>query len=158
MAGGAVMATSKGGRKPLDAAINLVPFIDLLSCCISFLLITAVWVNLSQLPVRHGAGGQSQKADVPAVQLTLLVTPEAFLLSRSTGETTRIDSASRAGEPDYVGLAAAMQKAKRDLPDQDSITLRSSDGVAYERLIRTIDLLRAEKFPDVNVTDTGHSG
>ena len=28
--------TGKGGKKPLDAELNLVPFIDLLSCCISF--------------------------------------------------------------------------------------------------------------------------
>jgi len=29
--------TGKGGKKALDAELNLVPFIDLLSCCISFL-------------------------------------------------------------------------------------------------------------------------
>lgn len=155
MAGGAVMASSKGGRKPLDAAINLVPFIDLLSCCISFLLITAVWVNLSQLPVRHGANGEGAEPPQPQVQLTLLVTPDAFILSRSSGESTRLDS--RAGELDFVGLAAAVQKARRDLPEQGSITVRSGDGIVYERLIKTIDLLRAEQFLDVNVTDLGHS-
>ena len=42
MGGAAPTPTGKGGKKALDAALNLVPFIDLLSCCISFLLITAV--------------------------------------------------------------------------------------------------------------------
>jgi uncharacterized membrane protein len=50
MAGAGMSVSAKGGRRPVDAAINLVPFIDLLSCCISFLLITAVWVNLGRMP------------------------------------------------------------------------------------------------------------
>ena len=156
MAGGAVMSSSKGGRKPLDAAINLVPFIDLLSCCISFLLITAVWVNLSQVPVRHGATGEGSEPPQPQVQLTLFVTPDGYLLSRSTGESTRIGS--QAGQPDYVRLTQAVQKTRRDLPEQSSITVRSSDGIVYDRLIKTIDVLRAENFLDVNVTDGGASG
>ena len=43
--GGAAPRHLAKAVKPLDAAINLVPFIDLLSCCISFLLITAVWTH-----------------------------------------------------------------------------------------------------------------
>lgn len=42
MGGAGIVTSGKGGRKSLDAAINLVPFIDLLSCCLAFLLITAV--------------------------------------------------------------------------------------------------------------------
>ena len=154
--GGVAMSSSKGGRKSLDAAINLVPFIDLLSCCLAFLLITAVWVNLSQLPVHHGASTGGGDTPPPAVTLTLLVTPGAYVLERSTGESTRLES--RAGDLDYQGLATAMQKVKRELPEKDDITVRSSDGVIYDRLIKTIDVLRSAQFPSVNVTDTGHDG
>ena len=46
----------KKKKKSLDAVINVVPAIDLLSCCISFLLFTAVWTQISRLQVqqRHG--------------------------------------------------------------------------------------------------------
>ena len=40
---------AKGGRKALDSEINMIPMIDLLMVTISFLLITAVWVNSSRL-------------------------------------------------------------------------------------------------------------
>mgnify|MGYP000541235302 CR=1 FL=1 len=73
MAGGAVTPSGKGGRKPLDASINLVPFIDLLSCCISFLLITAVWANLSQVPVRHGKDAASSETQPPTPSLGLML-------------------------------------------------------------------------------------
>src|SRR3954466_3769028 len=50
---------SSGGRKSLDAEINLVPFIDLLSVCICFLLMTAVWVQLSTVQVKQSHGTEA---------------------------------------------------------------------------------------------------
>src|SRR5512133_58559 len=44
-----------GGRgdrnRPLSAELNLVPYIDLLTCMVAFLLITAVWTQLARLDV-----------------------------------------------------------------------------------------------------------
>jgi biopolymer transport protein ExbD len=39
----------KGGRKSVDSEINMIPMIDLLVCCITFLLITAVWSHMSRM-------------------------------------------------------------------------------------------------------------
>src|ERR1041384_6396333 len=47
-----------GGKRTLDFDLNLVPFIDLLSCCISFLLITAAWNQLARIET-------NQKVDQP---------------------------------------------------------------------------------------------
>jgi len=50
-------SNSKGGRKrSLDAELNLVPFIDLLSMCICFLLMTAVWVQTGGIDVKQSHG------------------------------------------------------------------------------------------------------
>ncbi|MBY0385641.1 biopolymer transporter ExbD, partial [bacterium] len=46
------------GKKHLDFEINLIPFIDLLSACICFLLLTAVWVQVGTLDVKQAVGGQ----------------------------------------------------------------------------------------------------
>src|SRR5438093_1216935 len=40
------------GKRPMDAEINLVPFIDLLSCCICFLIVTAVWTVVAKIDVK----------------------------------------------------------------------------------------------------------
>lgn len=47
-------------KKHLDFELNLVSFIDLLSVCICFLLITAVWLNVGSVNVKQAVGGQSQ--------------------------------------------------------------------------------------------------
>ncbi len=50
MAGGGGPTTSSNGRRrSLDGEINLVPFIDLLSMCICFLLMTAIWIELGSI-------------------------------------------------------------------------------------------------------------
>jgi hypothetical protein len=46
MAGGMDLGNDKGPKKPLDATINLVPFIDLMAVTISFLIMTAVWTQI----------------------------------------------------------------------------------------------------------------
>ena len=46
-------------NKHLDFEINLIPCIDLLSVCICFLLLTAVWLQVGSLNVKQAIGGQS---------------------------------------------------------------------------------------------------
>src|SRR2546422_1294720 len=75
MAGAAPQPHTKGGKKALDAEINLVPFIDLLSCCISFLLITAVWTQIAGLQVSSSGGPpEPQQKQEQTVDLKLLLT------------------------------------------------------------------------------------
>jgi hypothetical protein len=49
MGGVSVESGGKGGRRSVDSEINMIPMIDLMVCCISFLLISAVWTHMSRL-------------------------------------------------------------------------------------------------------------
>jgi biopolymer transport protein ExbD len=55
--GGAAAEPSKSGRKSLDAPINLVPYIDLMTTIITFLMMTAVWTRIAALEVQNASGG-----------------------------------------------------------------------------------------------------
>lgn len=151
MGGVAMSPSGRGGRKSLDAAINLVPFIDLLSCCLSFLLITAVWTQLAAVPVTHASPGRGDPSDAPPeVSLLLLIGPDGFLLTRSTGESLQLSRKSE--KLDLGGLEAAMRRVKQEYPDKRDITVRSTDGISYDELIKTIDTLRLAQFPQVQVS------
>src|SRR3954466_497667 len=85
MAGGMDLGNGgKGGKKPLDAAINLVPFIDLMAVTISFLIMTAVWTQIGRLQVSQ-AGGPSAEETPPeqtkTVNLPLAIPPEQLVLT-----------------------------------------------------------------------------
>jgi len=47
----------RGGRKSVDSEINMIPMIDLLMVTISFLLITAVWVQSSRIDANANVPG-----------------------------------------------------------------------------------------------------
>jgi biopolymer transport protein TolR len=45
-------------KKHIDFELNLIPFIDLLSTCICFLLMTAVWTQVGSMDAKQSVGGQ----------------------------------------------------------------------------------------------------
>lgn len=154
MAGAAPTPTGKGGKKPLDAAINLVPFIDLLSCCISFLLITAVWTQLARMDVaqKSKANTATEEQPPPTVQLTLYMYKDnKYSFTKSTGERTDIDAQGE--DYNYTKLAETMANAKKEHADKDDITIKADDEVIYNRIIRTMDVVISNKFVNVSLTD-----
>ncbi len=157
MGGAAPTPSGKGGKKPLDAAINLVPFIDLLSCCISFLLITAGWTQLARMDVTQkgqgAAGAADEKPPEQQVNLTVYMDKDGYIFSKSTGEST--DIPAKDGEFDYAKLGEILAKAKADYPDKNDISIKADDTVIYSKIIRTMDIALSSKFPDIGLSDKG---
>lgn len=52
-----------GRRKGLNFELNLIPFIDVLSTCICFLLVTAVFINLGSFNVSQAVGSEKTKQE-----------------------------------------------------------------------------------------------
>lgn len=50
----------RGRKKNMNFELNLVPFIDVLSTCICFLLVTAVFINLGSFHVSQAVGSAKQ--------------------------------------------------------------------------------------------------
>src|SRR5204862_4931704 len=84
-------STSQGGRrKSLDAEVNLVPFIDLLSMCICFLLMTAVWVQIGTMQVKQSHGTEAAASDSKSYELEVkfLKPTELVLQLKRSGKVT----------------------------------------------------------------------
>ena len=146
----------KKGKKSLDTAINLTPFIDLMAVMICFLIMTAVWTQIGRLQVAQ-AGGPSDpsetKEENKTVPVTLLVTDKALKLSVGQGVPEEFPMV-RAGEKnklDLVKLTAKLKEIKASLPDQSNITLQAEDSVRYEDLVRIIDECVGAGLPNVMV-------
>src|SRR4051812_29993019 len=87
MAGGMDLGDGGGKgkkKKPLDTAINLVPFIDLMAVTISFLIMTAVWTQIGRLQVSQSGGPtdpNQEQQENKTVPLTLLISEKELKLS-----------------------------------------------------------------------------
>ena len=141
--------TGKGGKKSLDAEINLVPFIDLLSCCISFLLITAVWTQIAGLQVASSGGPPEQQKQESTIDVRLLLGEKGYQLSMA-GANIDIPRTS-GGAYDRKTLSEKLKTLKASLPDQTAITVQPEDAVAYSDLVETVDACLGEQLRNVTV-------
>jgi biopolymer transport protein TolR len=157
MAGGMDLGGGKG-KKSLDVAINLTPFIDLMAVTISFLIMTAVWTQIGRLQVAQAGGPstedeQKQEEQTKTVQLTLFVTPTELRLAADQSEFPPIEAKRGAnGKLDLAPLIARFKELKSQFPDQSAITLQTEDKVRYEDLVRIIDQCIGAGLPQVSVS------
>ncbi|HWE26116.1 MAG TPA: biopolymer transporter ExbD [Myxococcales bacterium] len=154
MAGSAPQPHTKGGKKALDAEINLVPFIDLLSCCISFLLITAVWTQIAGLQVASSGGPpEPQPIKEQTIDLKLLLTEKGYTISTPEGalEIPKVAVAGAQAAYDRRTLTEKLKTIKTRLPDQTAITVEPEDAVAYDDLVNTVDICLGEQLRNVTV-------
>jgi biopolymer transport protein TolR len=61
----------KGRKKNMNFELNLIPFIDVLSVCICFLLVTAVFMNLGAFHVNQAVGTSKSDSQKPKGSLTV---------------------------------------------------------------------------------------
>lgn len=144
MAGGMDLGTGgKGGKKPLDVTINLVPFIDLMAVTIAFLIMTAVWTQIGRLTVSQ-AGGPSdpnkEEQENKTVPVNLLITEKELKLTVGGSVYDPIPvTRDQAGKIDLAKLKDKIKEIRTNLSEQNSITLQTEDAVRYEDLVRIID-------------------
>jgi biopolymer transport protein TolR len=160
--GGTSLPAGGGGKKrrrSLDATVNVVPAIDLLSCCISFLLFTAVWTQIGRL--QTAPVGQGTAAEVLAAKtltVTLTIGDRGYVLATSAGATIEIPALAHdtnGVQYDVKGLGDRLKKLKTEFPDQAAITVAADDAVIYADLVHTIDTCVGAGLANVSVMGAG---
>jgi biopolymer transport protein TolR len=130
--------------KKKSADLNLVPYIDLLTALIAFLLITAVWTQLAQLRVpRHGEGGDVEGL-WDKTRVTVVVGEQGFNL---VVDETSQSVPRRSTGFDFAALQTALHEVKARLPDQKDVVVASEDGITYDTIVGTMDTVLAAGFP-----------
>jgi biopolymer transport protein TolR len=138
----------RGGKRSLTASLNLVPYIDLLTCMVAFLLITAVWTQLAQLKTtQRGPGGD--EPDKPMAKIAVVVGEDNINVVVNQDREVFPD---KNGQPDCEGLAALLKKAKSQFPDKEDVQIASVDSVIFGRLTGIMDTAIASGFSAVSVT------
>jgi biopolymer transport protein TolR len=148
----AVSIDGGGGnrKKPLNAELNLVPYIDLLTCMVAFLLITAVWTQLARLPIGQRGPGRDDGVISDPFKLAVVVHDDGFNLIAGNDQKPL---PLKAGELDYATLGAELAAVKRLHPDQRDVQVISADGVVFDKLVRTMDATLNAGFPDLSLLD-----
>lgn len=139
-----------GGRgKNMNASLNLVPFIDLLSTLITFLIATAVWVELSSMPVDQALSDPNSpppppQDPPPPPPLTVHVRADGVWVGRKVEEGRNL---AVVGESyDWEGVEKEIESDRRSFPDEEQVVLVTDDGVEYQHMIKALDLTRKYEY------------
>jgi biopolymer transport protein ExbD len=149
------------GKKSLNVELNIVPFIDLMSCLTAFLLVTAVWVNIAQIniqPKGKTRDTQNVQQDEEKPILSILITADRIWIGMSRVEDKRpIDK--KANEQDWEKLESTLKefKASTFFADRTDLEIAAESTTAapvpYQDIIHAMDEAVKVGFVDVGLTD-----
>lgn len=150
--------TGLGQKKELDAQLNLTPFIDLLSTCVCFLLITAVWIEIGTVEVKqsHGTSAAQEKKETFDLDLVFKDPTEMRLNLKKNGK--RVQTVKVTGE-NFEGMLGSLNETiatkiltfKKKSIEIATATVTPRSSVDYGSLISTLDVLRKNQIVNIGV-------
>jgi biopolymer transport protein TolR len=149
--------SDKSGRSR-NVDLNLVPFIDLMSVLITFLLITAVWTQVSMLQIGSSIYGKKSETISPEMPpradlvLKVDVKETGYIL---TAGKQIISLPKKDNEFDDSGLIAQLQRVKELYPEKVDAVVSVADTITYERLIKAMDNCLSSGFTSISVATGG---
>lgn len=148
---------SSGRKKNIE--LNLVPVIDLMSVLITFLLITAVWTQVSMIQI--GSSLYGKKSDTqpnptppPNADVVLKVDVKEIGYVLTVGKQV-ISLPMQNGQYDDAGLIAQLQRVKQLYPEKVDAVVTVADAMPYEQLIKAMDNLLGAGFSAISVATGG---
>lgn len=134
--------------------LNLVPIIDLMSVLIIFLLITAVWTQVSMIQIGSSIYGKKTSDDKPdpppkaEIPFRVDVRGDGYriVIGRNEMRFPKIK-----GAYDQDKLMAEVKKIKELYPEKNDAVITVQDELPYETLIGGMDALLTGGFPEISV-------
>ena len=132
-----------GGRKTVDSEIPLVPFIDLLLCCVMFLLVTAVWNQLAA--VEASTPDLSADRSQDPVDTPLDERPVYLQLTRSDVGVFFADGSSARVALDALGTTL------QHVQSTEVIEMLPDDNVSHGEVVDALSTLNGAGHPRVRL-------
>jgi biopolymer transport protein ExbD len=138
----------------VNIELNIVPFVDVMSCLTAFLLVAAVWVNTAHLKnTAAGKGRDAVKPDEQTPTLAILIEHDGILVEASPTHEMRQLAAF-----DWPHLELALKElnpaaAGESTKIEIAADSTNSDPISYQQLIAAMDTSVRAGFDDVGVVD-----
>ena len=158
---GAAVGTS-GGKGDVNIELNIVPFIDVMSCLAAFLLATAVWSNIAQINIQpKGKNRDVQQVQQDEDRVTLSVLIEHDQIWVDLSRVAVFQPIPKIGDNyDWAKFESTLKEHEASAffgPDRTDMELAADSTTAspvnYQDIITAMDIAVKSGFPDVGLTD-----
>lgn len=147
-----------------DTELNITAFLNLMVILVPFLLITAVFSQMTVLELMLPDPQQQDASDEVKLSLQLVIREEHFdIQDANLGLIQRIDR--NAVEDEWRVFSRTLMEIKSRFPDEQDITLLLEPGTKYQTMIKVMDNVRSvdvaeagsvvtyELFPNISIGD-----
>lgn len=144
-------------NKEMNFDLDLLPVISMMSVCICFLLLTAVWTQIGTVNIEQGLGQESSRHDAksPSLWITIQADGEVKLQmmdSPHLPETMRVKSFATGREgAGWNSVAQHTAKIKRLLPQLQTALIMPSKNARYADVIHLMDQLKTLEINEVGL-------
>ena len=147
-----------GDGRSANTDLNLVPFIDLMSVMIIFLLLTAVWTQVSMIQIGSSIYGKKSsedpvtpppRAEIP-FRLDVQTSGYQVVIGQRKFTVPMVE-----GKYDQPTLVQKLKEIKEIYPDKEDAVITVLDELPYESLIGGMDALLVSGFPMISVATQG---
>lgn len=138
-------------KKNLDFELNLVPFIDMFSVVLCFLIMTAVQVSVGSIDLKQATGATSITSDqTPVLVLSLSDSSLELQLKNSKAEVrTQISKNS----PNFKDEVSKMIKSIKTRDEKlNSAIVLSGQRVPYQQIVTMLEVLKSQGFGQVGMS------
>jgi biopolymer transport protein TolR len=147
------------GKRNSNFEVNLIPFIDLMSVLITFLLITAVWTQVSMIKLGSSLSSKQNVDEVdkptPNAEVPLRVDVKDAGHRLIIGSKTIEVPKKANGEYDREQLVARLMEIKQVYPEKVDAVVTVEEHLKYDFLIQGMDALLEAGFPAISVATGG---
>jgi biopolymer transport protein ExbD len=150
------------GQDPVE--LNITAFMNLMVILVPFLLITAVFSQMTILELNLPSSSDQPDSVPDTPQLEIIVRADRIEVGeRSSGLLTGLQNLN--GGYDFSGLTQFLQRIKAEYPDKLDATVLLEPEVPYDVLVQIMDAVRvvevdrdgkriqAELFPEISIGD-----
>ncbi len=157
---GAALGTGDG-KKSVNVELNLVPFIDLMSCLTAFLLATAVWSKFAQINIQPKGKSRDTSAVVdPDEKLILSVLIQSEKIYVGVSRIDQFQEIPKKGDShdwDKFNLAIVELKKSSNFADRTDLEIAAESSatgvVKYDDVVHAMDIAVQAGFIDVGLSD-----
>ncbi len=148
-----------GQKRSLEFELNLTSFIDLLSTCTCFLLVTAVWIQIGAVEIKqsHGTEAAADKKDSLDLDVVYKDPTQLTLNLKKNGKQFKsIPVTAETHEAVIAKLNTVLVSDVLSTKNQMKVdigvaTITPRSTVNYGQLVSTLDILRKNKILNIGV-------
>lgn len=141
-------------KREINAELNLTPFIDLLSTCVCFLLLSAVWVEIGSIEIKqsHGTAAAEIKESLD-LEVFFSSQDQANLYLKKNGKMVKTFKVNGAGsfEKFITNIDSTLVSEVLKVGTIATATVSTANGLNYGNLVSTLDVLRKNKIMNIGV-------